>query len=83
MWFSRIGLATVTTAAIIAGAAPAADMEIPPPPAKEIPVQKGPPTCSRWTDECVSCARDASGTPPVCSNAGFSCQPKTIRCVQP
>lgn len=84
MRLSRLGLATAMTAALIAGAALAADMEIPPPPVtKDISVQKGPPNCSRWTDDCVSCARDASGAAAVCSNTGFSCQPKTVRCVQP
>jgi hypothetical protein len=83
MRLSRLSLATAITAAIISGAALAADMDIPPPPAKEISVQKGPPNCSRWTDDCVSCARDTDGAPPVCSNTGFSCQPKPVRCVQP
>ncbi|OJU26564.1 MAG: hypothetical protein BGN91_06015 [Nitrobacter sp. 62-13] len=83
MRLSRLGLAAATTAAVLAGAALAADMQIPPPPAKEISVHKGPPNCSRWTDDCVSCARDANGAQPVCSNTGFSCQPKTVRCVQP
>jgi hypothetical protein len=80
----RLSLVSATTAAVIAGAALAADMDIPPPPAtKDISVQKGPPNCSRWTDDCVSCARDGSDAAAVCSNTGFSCQPKTVRCVQP
>jgi hypothetical protein len=84
MRLSYLSLATVMTAAIIAGAALAADMDIPPPPAaRDISVQKGPPNCSRWTDDCVSCARDAKGAPPLCSNTGFSCQPKPVRCLQP
>jgi hypothetical protein len=77
-------LAIAMTATIIAGPTLAADMEIPPPPAtKEISVQKGPPYCSRWTDDCVSCARGGNGAPPVCSNTGFSCQPKSVRCLEP
>ncbi|WP_412773554.1 hypothetical protein [Nitrobacter sp.] len=72
------------TAAIIAGPTLAADMDIPPPSAaKGISVQKGPLNCSRWTDDCVSCTRDGNGAPTVCSNTGFSCQPKSIRCLEP
>lgn len=69
----------------IATAATAADLAIPPrkPPA-DFSMQKGPPNCARWTDECVNCARGAtSGEAPVCSNIGFACQPKAIRCLAP
>jgi hypothetical protein len=61
----------------------AADMEIPKPvaPPHGISVHKGPPNCSRWTDDCVSCSRGADGAAPVCSNIGFSCQPKPVRCL--
>ena len=84
MRLSRPVLAIAMTATIIAGPALAADMDIPPPPAaKEISVQKGPPHCSRWTDDCVSCVRDDNATKPVCSNTGFSCQPKSVRCLEP
>ena len=84
MLISRLSLAIATTAAIVAGTALAADMDIPRrPAATEISVQKGPPNCSRWTDDCVNCARGTNGTPPVCSNTGFSCQPRPVRCLQP
>ena len=64
----------------------AADLAIPPrvmPKAipKDFSVQTGPPNCSRWTDECVSCTRGTNGEPAVCSNIGFACQPKAIRCL--
>jgi hypothetical protein len=60
----------------------AAELAIPPPPAlRDVSVQTGPPNCSRWTDECVSCTRGAKGEPAVCSNIGFACQPKVIRCL--
>jgi hypothetical protein len=60
-----------------------AELEIPPPrpPAENFSIQKGPPNCSRWTDECVNCTRGAEGEAPVCTNIGFACQPKAIRCV--
>ena len=75
-------LAIAMTATIIVGPTLAADMDIPPPPAaKEISVQKGPPHCSRWTDDCVNCSRGANGAAPVCSNVGISCQPKPVRCL--
>ena len=79
----RLRLATATTVAILAGAALAADMDIPRhPPTADIAVQKGPTNCTRWTDDCVNCARGSGGSPPLCSNAGFSCQPKPVRCLQ-
>jgi hypothetical protein len=78
--------ASTTVALIaIATAAVAADLPIPPrmPPA-DFSLQKGPPNCARWTDECVNCARSAtSGEAPVCSNIGVACQPKAIRCLAP
>jgi hypothetical protein len=60
-----------------------ADLAIPPrpAPAKDISVQAGPPDCSRWTDECVNCTRSAKGEAAVCSNTGFACQPKAVRCL--
>jgi hypothetical protein len=80
----RLWLAPAMALAILAGAALAADMDIPRhPPTTDIPVQKGPPNCSRWTDDCVNCARGSDGSPPLCSNAGFSCQPKPVRCLRP
>ena len=86
----RLGLLILTsmTIAVMTLAtevAVAADLAIPPrkPPA-DFSLQKGPPNCARWTDECVNCARGAtSGEAPVCSNIGFACQPKAIRCLAP
>ena len=46
-----------------------------------IPVQQNQPNCSRWTDECVTCTRGALGNAAACSNIGFTCQPKAIRCL--
>ena len=48
---------------------------------KDVSVQTGPPNCARWTDDCVSCTRGAEGAPATCSNIGFACQPKAIRCL--
>lgn len=62
--------------------AAAAELAIPPRIApKNVSVQTGPPNCSRWTDECVNCTRGAKGEAPVCSNIGFACQPKAVRCL--
>jgi hypothetical protein len=73
-----------TAAFLAAGASFAAELEIPPRPAPEdVSVHKGPPNCSRWTDECVNCSRGAAGEAPVCSNIGFACQPKAVRCLSP
>jgi len=47
----------------------------------DVSVQTGPPNCARWTDECVNCTRGAKGETPICSNTGFACQPKAIRCL--
>jgi hypothetical protein len=60
----------------------AAELDIPPRrPSENVSIQKGPPNCSRWTDECVNCTRGTDGESPVCSNIGFACQPKAIRCI--
>jgi hypothetical protein len=60
----------------------AAEIEIPPPRAPQnVSMQKGPPNCSRWTDECVNCTRGAESEAPACSNIGIACQPKAIRCL--
>ena len=84
MRFSNLILALASTAFLSAGAAFAAELEIPSRKAPEdIPVHKGPPNCSRWTDECVNCSRGAAGDAPVCSNIGFACQPKAVRCLSP
>jgi hypothetical protein len=55
--------------------------EIPKETSRDVPVQTGPPNCARWTDECVNCTRGANSEPAVCSNIGFACQPKAVRCV--
>ena len=86
----RLGLLILTsmTIAVMTLAtevAVAADLAIPPrkPPA-DFSLQKGPPNCARWTDECVNCVRSATANEaPVCSNIGFACQPKAIRCLAP
>jgi hypothetical protein len=72
---------------IIAGshAATAADLPIPPRSkpnvSRDYSMQSGPPNCSRWTDGCVNCTRGTNGASSTCSNIGFACQPKTIRCL--
>jgi hypothetical protein len=72
---------------VIAGchAAVAAELPIPPRSApnasKDFSMQAGPPNCNRWTDDCVNCTRGAGGASPTCSNIGFACQPKAIRCL--
>jgi hypothetical protein len=72
---------------VIAGcnAAVAAELAIPPRNtpnvSKDFSVQTGPPNCRRWTDDCVNCTRGAKDQPAVCSNIGFACQPKAIRCL--
>jgi hypothetical protein len=82
MRFSDLTIAVATAALLAAGASFAADLEIPPRSApEEISVHKGPPNCSRWTDECVNCSGGAAGEAPVCSNIGFACQPKPVRCL--
>jgi hypothetical protein len=80
--FSNLTLTIAMAAFLAAGASFAAELEIPPRTAPEdISVHKGPPNCSRWTDECVNCSRGAADEAPVCSNIGFACQPKTVRCL--
>jgi hypothetical protein len=82
---ARLALALAIVIAGCHGVA-AADLAVPPrvvPKAipKDVSVQTGPPNCNRWTDECVSCTRGAKGEAPICSNIGFACQPKAIRCL--
>ena len=74
---------TVAVMAIATEAAVCADLAIPPrKPPTDVSMQKGPPNCARWTDECVNCVRSATANEaPVCSNIGFACQPKAIRCL--
>ncbi len=75
----HLALAIMTSVAL-GGGALAADLELHPrKPLREIPVHQGPPNCSAWTDECVNCTRGAQGA-AVCSNIGFACQPKPVRC---
>jgi hypothetical protein len=82
MRFSDLTIVVATAALLAGGASFAADLKIPPRAAPEdISVHQGPPNCSRWTDECVNCSRDAAGDAPVCSNIGFACQPKPVRCL--
>jgi hypothetical protein len=86
MRFPHLTIAVTAAALLAAGVSFAADIEIPPrtAPAHEgVSVQKGPPNCSRWTDECVNCSRSADGERSVCSNIGFACQPQAIRCLSP
>jgi hypothetical protein len=84
MRFSELAIAAATAAFVAAGASFAADLKIPPRTApQDISVHNGPPNCSRWTDDCVNCSRDAAGDAPVCSNIGFACQPKPVRCLSP
>jgi hypothetical protein len=74
----------LTLTIVLAGcsAVEAAELAIPPRPApRDVSVQTGPPNCARWTDQCVNCTRGAKGEAPVCSNTGFACQPKAIRCL--
>jgi len=76
-------IATIVIAtAIFCSTAFAADIPVPPlAKPKEISVQMNQPNCSRWTDECVNCTRGEAGIAPTCSNIGFACQPKAIRCL--
>jgi hypothetical protein len=81
---SPLILLLASAALLAAGASFAADLKIAPRTApQEVSVHKGPPNCSRWTDECVNCSRGAEGDAPVCSNIGFACQPKAVRCRSP
>lgn len=61
----------------------AAELDVPPAgKPKELSVYVNQPNCSRWTDECVTCMREAdTAAAPVCSNIGIACQPKAIRCL--
>jgi hypothetical protein len=82
----QVGLmvALLTISAVAGSAALSAEIELPPRQAPEnVSMQKGPPNCSRWTDDCVNCARSTEGEAPVCSNIGVACQPKAIRCLSP
>jgi hypothetical protein len=84
MRFSDLTIAVAAAAFLAVGASFAADLRIPPRPAPEdVSVHKGPPNCSRWTDDCVNCSRGAAGDAPVCSNIGFACQPQAVRCLSP
>ncbi len=77
-------LAFLTMSCLNSAGVRAAELEIPArKPSEEVSMQKGPPNCARWTDECVNCTRGTVGEAPVCSNIGFACQPKAIRCTGP
>ncbi|MBR1270888.1 hypothetical protein JQ629_25770 [Bradyrhizobium sp. AUGA SZCCT0222] len=83
-----VALAALTLMLFIGGChtAAAAELSIPPRIApkenpKQISIRSGPPNCSRWTDNCVNCTRGAKDEPATCSNIGFACQPKAIRCL--
>jgi hypothetical protein len=78
LMFALVTPSTLTPASLLA-----AELEIPlrRPVSENVSMQKGPPNCVRWTDECVNCSRGADGEAPVCSNIGFACQPKAIRCI--
>lgn len=80
----QFGLAVALLVLSALADARAAEIEIPPPRnSQNISMQKGPPNCSRWTDECVNCTRGTGEEAPVCSNIGPACQPKAIRCLSP
>jgi hypothetical protein len=92
----RLILAIATSVLLGGNGVIAADLAIPPrkapqetkapratKPPREISLQQGPANCDRWTDECVNCTRGTAGEAAVCSNIGFACQPKAIRCLGP
>lgn len=75
-------MTALALASIAAIGAHAAELDIPPPAKpKELSVHVNQPNCTRWTDECVNCTRRTDGQAPTCSNIGFACQPKAIRCL--
>lgn len=76
-----LAVTLLAMAGLTGSGARATELDIPPrQPAENVSMQKGPANCRRWTDECVNCSRGAEGEAPVCSNIGFACQPKAIRC---
>lgn len=76
------GLIVLAVTAVISSFAFAAELEIPPPAkSKDLSVHVNQPNCVRWTNECVNCTRGIDGAAPTCSNIGFACQPKAIRCL--
>ncbi len=90
--FCTIAMAMAAT--LVASTAFAAELPVPPPAkpqetlrnkpdsnSRELSVYVNQPNCSRWTDDCVNCTRSAGSEAPTCSNIGFACQPKAIRCV--
>lgn len=82
--FSGLTIAAAAAAFLTGGVSFAADLELAPRLAPEdVSVYKGPPNCGRWTDGCVNCSRGAEDEAPVCSNIGFACQPKRVRCLSP
>ena len=78
----RFVIVLLAMSAFASGGADAADLPIPPRPATpDVSIQKGPPNCRSWTDQCVKCSRSGDGEPSTCSNIGFACQPQAIRCL--
>jgi hypothetical protein len=76
-------VALLAISALAGSSVRTAELEIPPPkPSEDISMQKGPPNCRQWTDECVTCTRGADGEALHCSNIGIACQPKAIRCTE-
>jgi hypothetical protein len=77
-------VALLTMSALAGDTVSAAEIELPRRGTPEkVSIQQGPPNCSRWTDDCVNCAREGKDAPPVCSNIGVACQPKALRCLGP
>jgi hypothetical protein len=75
-------IVTIMATLMAAPLARAAEIDVPPPlKPKELSVHVNQPNCMRWTDDCVNCTRGADGQAPVCSNIGFACQPKAVRCI--
>jgi hypothetical protein len=77
-------VALLTISAVACTAVLSAEIELPSRQAPEnVSLQKGPPNCTQWTDDCVNCTRSTEGEAPLCSNVGIACQPKAIRCLSP
>jgi len=79
-----LAVALLAMSGLTGSSARTAELNIPPrSPTENFLIQQGPPNCSRWTDDCVNCSRGAKGEAAICTNIGFACQPKAIRCVSP
>jgi len=87
----RNRVACLALTIVVAGCHATVAAELPIPPrstpkesnkvSKDFSMQAGPPNCRRWTDDCINCTRGTNGASPTCSNIGFACQPKAIRCL--